>query len=43
MIKQVSAVGFQPVGETPQQFGAFLVKDRAFAAERVKAADVKMD
>jgi len=43
MVRQIALVGFQPVGETPQQFTAFLVKDRASAAERVKAADVKME
>lgn len=43
MAKALTNVGFQPVGETPAQFAAFLVKDRAHAAERVKAANVKMD
>ncbi|MCC6988419.1 MAG: tripartite tricarboxylate transporter substrate binding protein [Acidobacteria bacterium] len=43
MAKSLSDVGFQPVGETPAQFTAFLVKDRANAAERVKAAGVKME
>ncbi len=43
MAKALTNVGFQAVGETPQQFAAFLVKDRANAAERVKAANVKMD
>ena len=41
--KTLTAVGFQPVGETPQEFAAFLVKDRASAAERVKAANVRLD
>ena len=43
MAKALTNVGFHPVGETPAQFAAFLVKDRANAAERVKAANVKME
>ena len=43
MLKALTNVGFAPVGETPAQFAAFLVKDRANAAERVKAANVKME
>lgn len=43
MAKALTNVGFQGVGESPAQFAAFLVKDRANAADRVKAANVKME
>jgi tripartite-type tricarboxylate transporter receptor subunit TctC len=35
--------GFEPVGETPAQFTAFLKKDRESAAKRVRAANVRLD
>jgi tripartite-type tricarboxylate transporter receptor subunit TctC len=43
MLRTLTNVGFQPVSETPAQFAAFLVTDRANAAKRVEAASVKME
>lgn len=43
MTTALTKVGFQAVGETPAQFADFLVKDRANAADRVKAANVKAE
>jgi tripartite-type tricarboxylate transporter receptor subunit TctC len=35
--------GFEPVGDTPDQFAAFLREDRVSAARRVKASGAKLD
>ncbi len=36
-------LGFEPVGETPEQFAAFLRQDRELAAKKVKASGAKLD
>jgi tripartite-type tricarboxylate transporter receptor subunit TctC len=41
--KYLVNLGFQPVGDTPEQFAAFLVTDRKEAAEKVKASGAKLD
>jgi tripartite-type tricarboxylate transporter receptor subunit TctC len=41
--KNLTAIGFEPVSETPDAFAGFLAKDRAVAAQRVGAAGVKLD
>jgi tripartite-type tricarboxylate transporter receptor subunit TctC len=41
--KYLLNLGFQPVGDTPEQFAAFLMTDRKEAAEKVKAAGAKLD
>lgn len=43
MLKTLTNVGFQPVTDTPAQFAAFLVTDRANAAKRIEAAGLKME
>jgi tripartite-type tricarboxylate transporter receptor subunit TctC len=43
LLKALTNVGFQPVTETPAQFAAFLVTDRANAAKRIEAASLKME
>ena len=41
--KYLANLGFEAVSDTPQDFAAFLVKDRALAAEKVKASGAKLD
>jgi tripartite-type tricarboxylate transporter receptor subunit TctC len=41
--KQLTALGFDPVGDTPEQFTAFLVNDRALAEKKVKVSGAKLD
>jgi tripartite-type tricarboxylate transporter receptor subunit TctC len=36
-------LGFEAVRDTPQDFAAFLVKDRELAAKKVKASGAKLD
>src|SRR4051812_31385409 len=35
--------GFEPVGDTPEQFTAYLRHDRELAAQKVKASGAKLD
>jgi len=35
--------GFDAVGDTPEQFAAFLKKDREVSEKRIRAAGVKLD
>lgn len=41
--KQLLNLGFEPVGDTPEQFANFLVSDRALAEKKVKASGAKLD
>jgi tripartite-type tricarboxylate transporter receptor subunit TctC len=41
--KFLNNLGFEPVGDTPEQFAAFLQKDREIAAKKVKASGAKLD
>jgi tripartite-type tricarboxylate transporter receptor subunit TctC len=41
--KFLQNLGFVPVGETPDQFAAFLKTDRELAEKRVKASGAKLD
>ena len=41
--KYLTTLGFEPVGDTPEQFTAFLVNDRKVGAEKVKASGAKLD
>jgi tripartite-type tricarboxylate transporter receptor subunit TctC len=41
--KYLTNLGFEPYGETPEQFAAFLVEDRRLAAEKVKISGAKLD
>ena len=41
--RQVIPLGFEPVGETPEQFTAFLVNDRQLAEKKVKVSGAKLD
>jgi tripartite-type tricarboxylate transporter receptor subunit TctC len=41
--KYLTVLGFEPVGDTPDQFAAFLVNDRKAGAEKVKASGAKLD
>ena len=41
--KYLVNLGFQPVGDTPEQFAAFLLTDRKAAADKVKASGAKLD
>ena len=36
-------LGFEPVGETPEQFAAFLKGDREIAAQKVKVSGARLD
>ena len=36
-------LGFEPIGETPDQFAAFLKNDRELAAKKVKISGAKLD
>jgi tripartite-type tricarboxylate transporter receptor subunit TctC len=41
--KYLNNLGFEPVGDTPEQFAAFLKQDRALAEKKVKASGAKLD
>jgi tripartite-type tricarboxylate transporter receptor subunit TctC len=41
--KYLNNLGFEPVGDTPEQFAAFLRQDRELAAKKVKASGAKLD
>lgn len=41
--KFLTNLGFEPVGDTPEQFAAFLVNDRKIGAEKVKVSGAKLD
>jgi len=41
--KYLSNLGFEPVGDTPEQFAAFLRQDRALAEKKVRASGAKLD
>ena len=41
--KYLANLGFEAVRDTPQEFAAFLVKDRELAAKKVKASGAKLD
>ena len=41
--KYLTMLGFEPVGDTPEQFAAFLVNDRKIGAEKVKVSGAKLD
>lgn len=41
--KTLDPYGFDPLGETPEQFAAFLVKDRALAEKKIKDSGAKLD
>ena len=41
--KYLNKLGFEPVGDTPQQFATFLLQDREHAAKRVKASGARLN
>jgi len=41
--KYMEPLGFDAVGDTPEQFSEFLVKDRAVAAQKVKISGAKLE
>jgi tripartite-type tricarboxylate transporter receptor subunit TctC len=41
--KYLNNLGFEPVGDSPEQFAAFLREDREVAAKKVKASGAKLD
>lgn len=41
--KYLNNLGFEPVGDSPEQFAAFLRQDREVAARKVKASGAKLD
>ena len=41
--KYLNNLGFEPLGDTPEQFAAFLKQDRALAEKKVKASGAKLD
>ena len=41
--ERLTTLGFEPVGDTPEQFSAFLKQDRDLAAKKVKASGAKLD
>lgn len=41
--KTLEPFGFDPLGETPEQFAAFLVKDRVAAEKKIRDSGVKLD
>jgi tripartite-type tricarboxylate transporter receptor subunit TctC len=41
--ERLTTLGFEPVGDTPEQFSAFLKQDRELAAKKVKASGAKLD
>jgi len=40
---RLTMLGFEPVGETPEQFAAFLKRDRELAQKKVQASGAKLD
>lgn len=40
---RLRTIGFEAAGETPEQFSAFLQKDRVLGAQKVKASGAKLD
>ena len=41
--ERLTTLGFEPVGETPEQFTAFLKRDRELAQKKVQASGAKLD
>lgn len=41
--KTLEPLGFDPLGETPEQFTVFLVKDRVAAEKKIRDSGVKLD
>jgi len=41
--KYLANLGFEAVGDTPEQFAAFLKQDRELAAKKVRASGAKLD
>jgi tripartite-type tricarboxylate transporter receptor subunit TctC len=41
--ERLTTLGFEPVGDSPAQFAAFLKQDRELAAKKVKASGAKLD
>ena len=41
--ERLTNLGFEPVGDTPEQFAAFLKHDREIAARKVQASGAKLD
>ncbi|HUQ74408.1 MAG TPA: tripartite tricarboxylate transporter substrate binding protein [Burkholderiales bacterium] len=41
--ERLTNLGFEPVGDAPEQFAAFLKQDREIAAQKVKASGAKLD
>ena len=41
--RYLNNLGFEPVGDAPEQFAAFLRQDRALAEKKVKASGAKLD
>ena len=41
--KYLNNLGFEPVGDTPEQFAAFLRADREVAQKKVRASGAKLD
>ena len=41
--ERLTTLGFEPVGETPEQFAAFLKRDRELAQRKVQASGAKLD
>ena len=41
--KYLKMLDFEPVGDTPEQFAAFLVNDRKVAEQKVKISGAKLD
>ena len=41
--KFVDPYGYDPIGETPQQFGEFLKRDSELNDKRIKALGIKLD
>jgi tripartite-type tricarboxylate transporter receptor subunit TctC len=41
--ERLTNLGFEPVGDTPEQFAAFLARDRELAAKKVKASGARLD
>jgi len=41
--RYLNNLGFEPVGDTPEQFAAYLRHDRELAAQKVKASGAKLD
>ena len=41
--ERLTTLGFEPVGETPAEFAAFLKRDRELAQKKVRASGAKLD